>query len=117
MKKSSSDDNGGNHKRHTSQNGAFREIEIIIVLEFDCSFPTFRLSIHHFFKRTVIKKHILTANYSIIGGFFGRMSRLSGIFIIVLNTLKNTVFFPRVDIANHLLIRHSPLAPLGQVDE
>ena len=45
-----SDDNGGNHKRHTSQNGAFREIEIIIVLEFDCSFPTFRFSIHNFSK-------------------------------------------------------------------
>ena len=34
-----------------------------------------------------------------------------------LKHVKNTVFFPRVDIANHLLTRHSPLAPLDQVDE
>ena len=50
-----SDDNGGNRKRHTSQNGAFREIEIVIVLEFDCSFPTFRLSIHNFSKESSSK--------------------------------------------------------------
>ena len=31
--------------------------------------------------------------------------------------VKNIVFFTCVDIANQLLTRHSPLAPLGQVDE
>ena len=30
--------------------------------------------------------------------------------------VKN-IFFTCIDIANQLLIRHSPLAPLGQVDE
>ena len=30
---------------------------------------------------------------------------------------KISYFFTCVDIANQLLIRHSPLAPLGQVDE
>ena len=30
---------------------------------------------------------------------------------------KKSYFFMYVDIANHLLTRHSPLAPLGQVDE
>ena len=34
------------------------------------------------------------------------------------NTREETsYFFTCVDIANQLLIRHSPLAPLGQVDE
>ena len=31
--------------------------------------------------------------------------------------VKNMYFFTCVDIANQLLTRHSPLAPLGQVDE
>ena len=30
---------------------------------------------------------------------------------------KISYFFTCIDIANQLLIRHSPLAPLGQVDE
>ena len=32
-------------------------------------------------------------------------------------TCKISYFFTCVDIANQLLTRHSPLAPLGQVDE
>ena len=36
---------------------------------------------------------------------------------ITTHVKKKSYFFTYVDIANQLLTRHSPLAPLGQVDE
>ena len=47
----------------------------------------------------------------------GVIQRFPALRIAVTTHVKRYRIFSRVDIANQLLTRHSPLAPLGQVDE
>ena len=56
-------------------------------------------------------KNIYHINCGVIQGFPALRKA------VTTHVKKYRIFFTCVDIANQLLIRHSPLAPLGQVDE